>query len=75
MNELVRAMARQQQASIAEIYGAFVEQPSLEALFADRVHPNDAGYQVIARSFLDAITRPYPTSTSSAGSRLLLEPR
>jgi lysophospholipase L1-like esterase len=58
MNDSVRAMARQERVAIAEIHGDFLEQPSLPALFADDKHPNDAGYQVIARSFYDAITKP-----------------
>jgi lysophospholipase L1-like esterase len=58
INDLVRAMARQERVAIAEIHGDFLKQPSLPALFADHVHPDDAGYQVIARSFYDAITKP-----------------
>lgn len=58
MNDLVRAMARQERVAIAEIHGDFLKQPSLPALFADYLHPNDAGYQIMARSFYDAITKP-----------------
>lgn len=58
MNDLVRAMAKQERAAIAEVHGDFLKQPSLPPLFADYLHPNDAGYRVIARSFFDAITKP-----------------
>jgi lysophospholipase L1-like esterase len=58
MNDLVRAMARQERVPVAEIHGDFLKQPSLPALFADYLHPNDAGFQLIARSFYDAITKP-----------------
>jgi lysophospholipase L1-like esterase len=58
MNDSVRAMARQERVAIAEIHGDFLKQPSLPALFADDKHPNDAGYQIMARSFYDAITKP-----------------
>jgi hypothetical protein len=43
---------------IAEIHGDFTAQPSLESLFVDHVHPNDAGYQLMARSWFRAITGP-----------------
>ena len=65
MNELVRTMARQQQVAIAEIHGAFLEQSSLPPYFADDKHPNDAGYQLIARAFFKAITQPLSVSTTS----------
>ena len=58
MNDFVRAMARQERVPIAEVHGDFLKQPSLPALFTDYLHPNDAGFQLIARSFYDAITKP-----------------
>jgi len=51
-------MAKQERVAIAEIHGDFLKQQSLPALFADYLHPNDAGYEVIARSFTNAITKP-----------------
>ena len=45
MNDLVRAMATQERAPIAEIHGDFLKQPSLPALFEDDMHPNDLGYR------------------------------
>ena len=65
MNELVRPMARQEGVPIAEIHGDFLAQPSLRDLFFDHVHPNDAGYQVIARSWWNAITSPSSIATAS----------
>jgi len=64
MNELVRAMAKQEGAALAEVHGDFLKQPSLPPLFDDFLHPNDEGYQVIARAFFNAITRPLATSAS-----------
>jgi lysophospholipase L1-like esterase len=64
MNDLVRAMAREERAAVAEIHGDFLKQPSLPALFADYLHPNDTGFRVMARSFFDAITRPLSTSAA-----------
>ena len=70
MNEHVRAMARQEQVAVAEVYGDFMREPSLSALFEDDKHPNDAGYRVMSRSFFSAITRPYSAAGSSARRRL-----
>jgi len=74
MNELVRAMARQERAPIAEIHGGFLKQPSLAALFEDDKHPNDAGHRVIARAFFDAITKPLSTSSSGRAPSTFFEP-
>jgi lysophospholipase L1-like esterase len=67
MNDLVRAMARDEGVAIAEIHGDLVGQPSLRDLFDDHVHPNDAGYQIIARSWWNAITSP-ATAAAARGA-------
>jgi lysophospholipase L1-like esterase len=64
MNELVRTMAKQQGAPVADVHGEFLKQASLPPLFADFLHPNDAGYQLISRAFFGAITRPISASAS-----------
>ncbi len=64
MNDLVRSMARQEGVPIAEIHGDFLAQPSLRDLFFDHVHPNDAGYQIIAHSWWNAITSPSSAAAS-----------
>jgi lysophospholipase L1-like esterase len=73
MNELVRAMAKQEGAALAEVHGDFLEQPSLPPLFDDFLHPNDEGYRVIARAFFNAITRPLATSGSSRAPAFFFE--
>lgn len=65
MNDLVREMARQERAAVAEIHGDFLKQPSLPPLFTDFLHPNDTGFRVITSSFFNAITKP----ASASGSR------
>jgi len=67
MNDLVRAMARQERAPIAEVHGDFLKQSSLPPLFADYLHPNESGYRVMSRSFFDAVTKPISTASSSRG--------
>ena len=66
MNELVRAMAEQERVRIADIHADFLAQASLESLFVDHVHPNDAGYQLMARTWFQAITGPAATASSRA---------
>jgi lysophospholipase L1-like esterase len=58
MNDLVRAMAKQQGAPVADVHAEFLKQASLPALFTDYLHPNDAGFRVISSSFFAAITKP-----------------
>jgi lysophospholipase L1-like esterase len=65
MNDLLRPMARAEGAVLADVHAAFLREPDLSALFADHVHPNDRGYQVLAGEFFRALTRP-PTSTAAA---------
>jgi lysophospholipase L1-like esterase len=73
MNDLVRAMARQERVPIAEVHGGFLRQPSLPALFDDFLHPNDDGYKVISRAFFEAITRPYSATTSGSAPAFFFE--
>ena len=74
MNELVRAMAKQERAPIAEVHGAFLKQGSLPPFFYDFLHPNDDGYRLISRAFFDAITKPLSTSSSGRGPAFFFEP-
>jgi lysophospholipase L1-like esterase len=73
MDALVRAMAQQERAPVAEVYGDFMKQPNLSALFADDKHPNDEGYRILSRSFFDAITKPLAGAAAAAGPPRLLE--
>jgi hypothetical protein len=38
------------------------------ALFSDHVHPDDAGYEVMAQAFFEAITRPPAAATGLRGA-------
>jgi lysophospholipase L1-like esterase len=69
MNELIRAMARQERVAVADIHRDFMSQPSLAALFWDEKHPNNEGYRLIALSFCNAITRPRGASISARDRR------
>jgi lysophospholipase L1-like esterase len=72
MNELIRQMAAQERAAVAEIHGDFMREPSLPPLFFDFLHPNDRGYSIISQSFFRAITRPLGAgSTAASGGPVL----
>ena len=64
MNELIKTMARQEGAALADSYGGFTRAGNLPSLFFDHVHPSDAGYQLIAGAFFTAIAR----SPAAAGA-------
>ena len=68
MNDLIRPMARQEGAVLADLHAAFLREPSLPDLFVDHVHPNDRGYQVIAQEFFRAITQPPPAGSAWTGA-------
>ena len=55
INELLKPMAREEGAVVADVHAAFLKQQDLPSLFSDDVHLNQAGYAVIAQAFLDAI--------------------
>jgi lysophospholipase L1-like esterase len=58
-NVQIRAMAAAEGATLADLHAAFVrEDPELEPLFSDHVHPNDRGYAVMAAEFFRALTAP-----------------
>ena len=56
-NVQIRAMAAAEGATLADLNAAFKrEDPSLEPLFSDHVHPNDHGYSVMAAEFFRALS-------------------
>jgi acyl-CoA thioesterase I len=68
MNELIKGLATSEGAILADLNAAFKAKGSLPALFSDDVHPNDAGYDVMADAFLKAITGARSPSASSRRS-------
>jgi lysophospholipase L1-like esterase len=71
MNGLIKALARAEGAILADVNAAFRAKGSLPALFADDVHPNAAGYDVIADAFFQAITGPRSATAASRSPFLL----
>jgi lysophospholipase L1-like esterase len=67
MNELLRAMAKEEKVPVADIYDAFIKKGDLPVLFADDKHPNETGYTLIAQVWTRALTQPLGASTSRRG--------
>lgn len=61
MNTLIKSLAAEEGALVADAEASFRAGGDLTLLFSDDVHPNDAGYQLLAQAFFRAITgRPSP---------------
>lgn len=56
MNVLVRELAADEGAPLADLEAAFLREPNLASLFSDHVHPNDKGYEIIAEEFFRAVS-------------------
>ena len=58
MNDIIRSVAGEHQdVLVANVYAAFKGRTA-SLLFSDFIHPNDAGYQVMADAFIAEIDRP-----------------
>jgi lysophospholipase L1-like esterase len=71
LNALIREMANQEGVVIADQWNAFFQVKEIGTLFADHVHPNDAGYKIMADTWFDAITRSR-AATSAQGAVALV---
>lgn len=56
MNDMIKVLATEENALLADTEAAFRAAGDLSKLFSDDVHPNDAGYQVVAQASFRAIT-------------------
>jgi lysophospholipase L1-like esterase len=63
-NARIKALAQRRQVLLADLNAEMKAGGNLAGLFVDDVHPNDAGYQVVAQGWFKAISR----SRSAAGS-------
>jgi lysophospholipase L1-like esterase len=66
MNVLIKALAAEQGVLFADLNAEFKATGNLPSLFVDEVHPNDAGYQVMAQGWFKAITRARSASASAS---------
>jgi lysophospholipase L1-like esterase len=67
VNNLIRPMAQQQGAFLVDVEKTFLAQGGdLSRFFSDHVHPNDAGYALIAQTFFEAIAHGRSTPSAAA---------
>jgi acyl-CoA thioesterase I len=64
-NAKIRLMAAEENTVVADIHAAFWAHPPIEGLFSDHIHPNDAGYLIMANELFRAITEPAPGQPQS----------
>ena len=62
VNELIRTMAPQEGALLVDLYAAFEKTGRVSTYMTDHVHPNDAGYDLIAEAYFQALTQPRGTT-------------
>ena len=74
MDVRIRELARTEGAALADLEAAFLRAPSVPALFTDHIHPNDAGYEVMAQAFFEAITLPPTAAADFGGPELFKSP-
>jgi len=60
LNEEIRSLAASSGALLVDVHAAFDTAGPTSELFVDHVHPNDAGYEVIAGAYFRALTGPRP---------------
>jgi lysophospholipase L1-like esterase len=72
MNELIVVMGHEEGAVVADPFTAFMAVPDFHTLMFDHVHPNDAGYDILAEVFFKAITEPQPTEPEAQARTLPL---
>jgi lysophospholipase L1-like esterase len=70
MDVRIRELARTEGALLADLEAAFLRAPSLPPLFVDHIHPNDAGYELMAQAFFEAILRPPAAAADFGGAEL-----
>ena len=56
MNGLIKALGHEQGVAVVDAYAAFRSAANLTSLYYDDVHPNDAGYQLLAQTYAKALT-------------------
>jgi lysophospholipase L1-like esterase len=62
----IKALAREMSVTLADLNADFKAAGSLSGLFTDDVHPNDAGYQVLAEGWFKAVSRARSAAASSS---------
>lgn len=76
-NDRIKVLGREEGAFVVDLFEAFrLQGGDVSRFFTDHVHPNAAGYEVMAEAFFQAMAlgRSAPTSATSAGPVLFRRP-
>jgi lysophospholipase L1-like esterase len=65
-NVMIKALAQEENIVLADLNADFKATGNLTALFDDHVHPNDAGYEIMAQGWFKAVTRSRSAAASSS---------
>jgi lysophospholipase L1-like esterase len=65
-NVRIKALAQEENVTLADLNADFKAAGNQSALFDDDVHPNDAGYQVLAQGWFKAVTRARSAAASAS---------
>jgi len=76
IDALIITMGQQEGAVVADLHAAYLKAAGVDGLtngdlmnwFSDHVHPNEAGYQVMAKEFFRAITQPADQAAAGASA-------
>ena len=74
MNASIREMAKQENCVVADMWVAFFQVREIGDLYFDHVHPNDAGYKIMADTFFAALTRARGATTAADAQRPIFVP-
>jgi acyl-CoA thioesterase I len=77
-NASIKQLAREEGAFVVDLYEAFrLQGGEVSRFFSDHVHPNAAGYDVMAEAFFQAIAlgREAPRASARTAPSLLVRPR
>jgi lysophospholipase L1-like esterase len=76
VNGYIRDMAREEHVVVADMEPAFLHTTNMEygVLYVDHIHPNDAGYEVMAQAFFDAIVHAQASAADFGGPQLFKSP-
>ncbi len=65
MNAKIKALAHQEGIAVADLNAEFKAQADMPSLYSDDLHPNDAGYEVMAQGWMKGIAGARSTTASS----------
>ncbi len=74
MNAAIREMAKQENCVVADMWYAFFQTKEIGDLFFDHVHPNEAGYKIMADTFFAALSRARGAATAADAQRPIFVP-